>query len=183
MIKDNTDEYKIDLKKIKPKNIKKSDKYSKNIYRFLKDNERYRRVFYDKSGYENDSQHYVSKEFDVENIDINNLYFGVPCYDNPHEIIGKCLSGLVSGGQKSFEVFCYFLHRPNAELVEVTKEFYEKYMEIGRCIYGKHPSGLQDEDGRYTYLDDTHRVCNWCGKKEHLETKICSYTRNEWIED
>lgn len=173
--------YEIDLSLIKPKNVKKSDKYSKAIYKYLKDNPWYRRVWFDESAYDSDSDKYIRRTFDVNKMDLGKLYFGMPDGEDSICISGKCISSLISGSRNAQETYCY-IGFENSHYVEVTKEFYEKYIEIGRCIYGHH-SYLADTDERFTYSDEKHRKCNWCGLEQHLETKEYSYTRCVWEKD
>jgi len=174
-------DYVIDLASIKPKNIKKSDKYSKAIYKYLKNNPYYRKVYFDESKYDSDSENYVKVKFDVNNMDLRNLYFGEPDGLGSNCITGKCINSLIVGGQCSQTTFCYMCNA-NSNFVDVTKEFYEKYIEIGRCIYG-HGVWISDDEERFTYIDPEHRRCNWCGEEEHLEKKVITYTRDVWVED
>lgn len=173
--------YEIDLSLIKPKNVRKSDKYSKAIYKYLKDNPCYRRVWFDETSYDSDSGKRIKKTFDASNMNLRNLFFGMPENEDSICISGKCINSLIAGGRGSQETFCYIGHE-TSHYVEVTKEFYEKYIEIGRCIYG-HGAWLNDDDERFTYPDDKHRKCNWCGIEEHLETKVHQYTREVWEKD
>lgn len=173
-------DYEIDLRLIKPQNLRKSDKYSKNIYKYLKDNPRLMRVWCDESPFDDTDPLYegcVRKPFDVNNMDLRNLYFGLP---EPGTvcILGKSINSLIHGGRGSQETFSY-IGPKCTKYVEVTKEFYEKYIEIGRCIYG-HRLHLQDDEDRFTYLDDKHRKCNWCGHEEHLVTKTYTHTYDVW---
>lgn len=175
------EDYIIDLASIKPKNIKKSDKYSKVIYKYLKNNPRYRKVYFDESKYDSDSEKYIKVSFDVKNMDLRNLYFGEPDGLGSNCISGKCINSLIVGGQCSQTTFCYIC-KDCSRFADVTKEFYEKYIEIGRCIYG-HGVWISDDEERYTYIDPEHRRCNWCGKEEHLEKKVVTYTRDVWVEN
>ena len=174
-------EYEIDINKIKPKNTKKSDKYSKAIYKYLKNNPHYRRVWFDKATYGDTLDRKVKKEFDVENMNLRNLFFGLPDAGTSNCITGKCINSLISGAKDTQETFCY-IGFIESEFVEVTKEFFEKYIEVGRCIYG-HDSYLADADDRYTYIDETHRKCNWCGKEQHQETETYVREHKKWVED
>lgn len=173
-------DYEIDLSLIKPKNIRKSDKYSKCIYKYLKDNPRLRRVWYDESAFDDTISFYdgcARRPFDANNMDLRNLYFGLP---EPGTvcITGKCLTSLTHGGRGSQETFSYIGYKCS-NYIEVTKEFYEKYIEIGRCIYG-HGMRIADDEGRFTYLEDKHRKCNWCGHEEHLVEKTYTHTYDVW---
>lgn len=173
-------DYEIDIKKIKPKNVKRSDKYSKEIYKYLKNNPWYKRVWFDEASYDEDNKP-VLRQFDINNINLRRLYFGLPDFKTTNCITGKCLSGLLSGSRCAQESY-YYITEKHSHFVEVTKEFYEKYIEIGRCIYGHHLY-LNDSENRYTYIDDTHRICNWCGQEQHEETITYTYERKEWKND
>ena len=194
IIKNNAEDYILNINRIKPKNIKKSDKYSKQIYQYLKKNPRHDRVYYIQTQdvYNKSTKEFEQKEVPFDTNHINNRCLWIcsiprrETYENPKGYIdwiyGNSLSTIVSPSREKYTVFANPWNNKKT-VVDVTKEFWEKYIEIGRCIYGKHPFGLQDEEGRYTYLDGKHRICNWCGKEEHLETKTYSYTRDEWIEN
>lgn len=173
--------YEIDIRRIKPKNVKRSNKYSKAIYKYLKENPCYRRVWFDKTFYDSSSQKNIRVEFDVNNMNLRNMYFGMPESPESVCITGKQIDSLIQGGSGSQSTYCYIGY-DNSQYVEVTEAFYKKYIEIGRCIYG-HGLWITDDEDRYTYYDDTHRKCNWCGKGEHLETKTYSYSRDVWIEN
>lgn len=173
-------DYEIDLSLIKPNYLRKSDKYSKRIYKYLKDNPHLRRVWYDESPFDNTCSPYdrcVRKLFDANKMDLRNLYFGIP---EPGTvcILGKCINGLIQGGGCSQETFTYIGYKCS-NYTEVTKEFFEKYIEIGRCIYG-HGVWIADDEDRFTYLDDKHRKCNWCGHEEHLVEKTYTHTYDVW---
>lgn len=172
-------EYEIDIRKIKPKNVNKSDKYSKAIYKYVKEHPYYRRVWFDRSSYDCDSDKYNWVDFDVNNMNLRNMYFGMPESPESKCILGKCINSLIQGGNGSQATYLYIGH-DNSRYIEVTKEFYEKYLNIGRCIYG-HGLWIKDDEERYTYSDKTHRKCNWCGQEEHLEKKTYSYTRDIWV--
>lgn len=192
IIKNNAEDYILNINKIKPKNIKKSDKYSKQIYQYLKKHPRYDRVYYIQTQdvYNESTKEFEQKEVPFDINHINNRYLWIcsiprrEIYKNPKRYIdwmdGNCLSTIVSPSREKYTVFANPWNNKKT-VVDVTKEFWEKYIEIGRCIYGKYSFGLQDDEDRYTYYDDTHRKCNWCGKEEHLETKTHSYMRDEWV--
>lgn len=170
--------YKIDIEKIKPKNIKKSDKYSKAIYKYLKNNPQYRRVWFNEASYDCELDEPILISFDVNNIKLSKLYFGLPDFGTTNCIEGKCINNLIREGRGSQETY-YYIAEKHSHFVEVTEEFFEKYIEIGRCIYG-HQFYLNDDENRYTYIDNTHRVCNWCGKKQHEEVITYTYENKIW---
>lgn len=110
-------------------------------------------------------------------MDLRNLYFELPESGTVY-ILGKCINSLIQGGRGSQETFSYIGHKCS-NYIEVTKEFFEKYIEIGRCIYG-HGVWITDDEDRFTYLDDKHRNCKWCGHEEHLVEKTYTHTYNVW---
>ena len=180
-VKTAKEDYIVDLVSIKPKNVKKSDKYSKAIYKYLKNNPYYRKVYFDESKYDSNSQKYVKAKFDVNNMDLRDLYFGEPDGLGSNCITGKCINSLIMGGQCSQTTFCYIC-KDCSHFVDVTKEFFEKYIEIGRCIYG-HGVWISDDEERFTYIDPEHRRCNWCGEEEYLEKRVTTYTRDVWVSE
>lgn len=94
------------------------------------------------------------------------------------EITGKCIRTLICNGRDKYTICCYLCNK-KSEFVNVTEEFFEKYIEIGRCIYGDH-CHMQDEETRYTYIDPTHRRCNWCGKEQEEIEVTQTTTYKEW---
>ena len=58
--------YELDLKRIKPKNVKKSDKYSKQIYQFLKKNPHRSNVYYIQT---QESYNEKTKEFEEKELE------------------------------------------------------------------------------------------------------------------
>lgn len=171
-------DYELDLKQIKPKNIKKSDKYSKAIYKYLKDNPWYRTVWFDESYYDVDTDKWIKKSFDPEHMNLRNLYFGMPEKENSICINGKCINDLISDRRGAQQTYCYIGFK-NSHYVEVTKDFFDKYIEIGRCIYG-HNVWINNEENRYAYIDNTHRKCNWCGQEQYEKTIVHKYESKVW---
>ena len=108
------------------------------------------------------------------------LYFGIPDYHYSSCISGESLVSLVGSESDKYTNFCYSCN-PSTHFINVTEQFFEKYIEIGRCIYDKH-CWLEDEENRYTYIDDTHRKCNWCGVVQHKEIIVHSYNTEEWLD-
>lgn len=94
---------------------------------------------------------------------------------------GNSLATIVSSSKEKYTVFANPWNNKKT-VIDVTKDFWEKYIDIGRCIY-EHGVWIVDDEDRYTYSDATHRKCNWCGKEEYLEKKTYSYTRDEWVTD
>lgn len=182
--------YELDLKKIKPKNIKKSDKYSKQIYQYLKKNHLLNKVYYiaTQDVYDSEIQERVTKEipFDIENFDNRHIWIGEIKRENCEGgyidwMYGNSLSNIVSPCKEKYTVFANPWNTKKT-VIDITEQFWNKYVEIGRCIYDHH-FWLQDEENRYTYIDDTHRICNWCGQEQHEETVIHTYETRQWVDN
>lgn len=147
----------------------------------MKNNPQYRRVWFNEASYDYKSENPILVSFDVNNMNLRNLYFGLPDFETTNCITGKCINSLVHRGRGSQETY-YYIDKKHTHFVEVTEEFFERYIKIGRCIYGHHLF-LNDDENRYTYIDDTHRVCNWCGQEQHEEIITYTYDRKEWKND
>lgn len=171
-------DYELDLNKIKPKNVRKSDKYDKRIYQYLKNNPEYRRVWFATENQDRVDDDVDAQKFDINNLNLGKLYFGNP--NSLSGITGHCIRGIVASGKNSQLSFLYIDSSRRTKYIEVTKEFFEKYIEIGRCVYG-HKQTI-DVDTRYTYIDNKNRICNWCGKKEKLIEESHTRINQRWIE-
>lgn len=96
---------------------------------------------------------------------------------------GNHLSDIVSDQKGNFTVRTK-ANPWNSEktVINITKLFWEKYIDIGRCIYGDHSSIMSDDTNRFTYFTPTYRKCNWCGREEHYIEKTFVYTKKVWEE-
>lgn len=182
--------YELDIKKIKPKNIKKSDKYSKQIYHYLKMHPDKNQVYYIQTQevYNKETNEFEVKEvpFDIDNIRISQIWIGNTQRSNYEEgyidwMYGNSLSTIVSSSKSKYTVFANPWNNKKT-VVNVTEQFWEKYIEIGRCIYDHH-YWLQDEEERYVYIDEEHRKCNWCGKEQHKKIVTHTYETKQWVDN
>lgn len=182
--------YELDLKRIKPKNVKKSDKYSKQIYQFLKKNPHQSNVYYIQTQeiYNKETKKFEEKEFPFDVSDFNNtqIWIGSIRRENYEDgyidwMYGNSLSTIISPSREKYTVFANPWNNKKT-VIDVTEQFWEKYIEIGRCIYDHH-HWLQDENERYSYIDEKHRKCNWCGKEQHEEITTHTYENKMWVDD
>lgn len=184
-------EYILDISKIRPNNVKKSDKYSKNIYEYVFHHLRMNEVFYimddaDTSLTPFDLQESL-KYFQpkISKQILKNVWIGTI---DPEEDVngmrwmsGNHLFNIVSDRKGNFTVWA----NPwcsDKTVINITKLFWEKYIDIGRCIYGDHSSIMSDDTNRFTYFTPTYRKCNWCGREEHYIEKTFVYTKKVWEE-
>lgn len=149
----------LDINKFRPKDIKISDKYSSNLYKFLKkyNKQGYNKVYFDPV--DNYDGHLI--ELDMNFLPLANIYIGNMIEE---DVIGNSLSKIVTG-QSIYKLICRI--NDKAEYIDITDEFWKRYEEIGRCLFIDHNGWYQDDNNtRFTYTDGITRVCNWCGKRE-----------------
>lgn len=172
--------YELNLNDIKPKNIKKSDKYSKQIYEFMKNHAYGNQVFYNEMQYDDESKTYIKKQFNANEVCLGDLFITKQSFVSEIDISGKCIRSIVGTNKDKYTNYCYcFSKKPS--FTNVTEEFWIKYIEIGKCIYDDH-DWLKNEETRYTYINDRHRKCNWCGKEQELKALKRIHTYNKWID-
>lgn len=131
------------LKKIKPRNIKVSDKYSRNLYLWA----RQRR-----------SMNVVDHK--------GELYLTTPDWkeDEWGKLSGTKLIRILCVGQSAES--CVYINIPVEECRDVTGEFWSEYIKKGRChLDPDHEGFMINTDSRFSIIDRNHRVCNWCGRE------------------
>lgn len=169
------------LNDIKPKDGKNSDKYSINLYRFMKKNyhkeQSCDRVYAIQWSIMDGSL----EPFDKSNPKAHQLFIGKLRDDG--FMTGRKLSNIISGG-KDYKS-CYAMlpnSYPNA--IDVTEWFWSEYIKIGRALWD--PQGqmymIGDSD-RFTYVGNTRR-CNWSGKwfKKEIEKVVKIKRIENWVE-
>lgn len=162
-----------DIKLIKPKNIKTSDKYSTNLYKFVK-KKRFAHVYFNKKSC------WDGKELKLNWNEIlpSQIFIGSNMIDEFYEdinigcFIGKSLARIISGN-KLYDcgAYCGFGgFYPKRDFIDITEEFWKRYIKIGRCLFLNHDAWCIGQDKRFTYVNNT-RKCNWCGKwqKKQIE--------------
>jgi len=163
----------IDINLIKPQIKKESDKFSWGLYKCLKKNKNYSKVFFSTWNPMNGSK----VELDWDNLNISNIIIGFGDAEK-RRVSGERLRNIVSGTTMEY---C-FDYTPR-EFIDITDEFWERYQKIGRCLLFPHHKKfwLQGEKNRYTYVNGT-RKCNWCGKwqKKHIEKKTAIERLEVW---
>lgn len=156
----------MNYKDCKPKDEKVSDKYSSNLYKFLKKyKDTYSKVYF----YPINNWDGSEVKFDINNLATEQVYIGKVVDD---DIIGKSLMNIITG-QKIYAVSCYY--NAKNDWIDITEEFWTRYKDIGRCLFIRHNGWYQDDyNTRFEYLDDSTRKCNWCSKIQHkrIEEKI-----------
>lgn len=144
------------LNSVQPKLKGTSDKYSWNIYRYLKKH----------------------KGEDVRVFSSTNNT-GVIGRKHPGGVIGCDLGSLI----RSTRIQEYWFD-DNWNLKEITK-YLDEYQRVGRCLLIPHDFvWYEGEDTRFTYVNNT-RKCNWCGQWQHKELHkvVKREIREEWRDD
>ena len=155
--------------KIKPKVKGKSDKYSWNLYKWVKKKGFYPKVWFDTENRLNGEK----LEFDKENFPTYQLWIGGSDKEGLW-FYGSSLRSILSPRCKEWaNPWMANKH------IDITDWFWNEYIKIGRCIWDKsHDGWLENADERFAYVGNT-RKCKWCGKwqaKEIIkETTISRY--------
>lgn len=173
------------LKSIKPKNLKESDKYSANLYKFIKTTG-YCHVYIDinKGSFEKPELIKIDKD-NIDNLCGYDVYIGsnimVDELSNKEgtkrvdmgQVVAKPLWSILNGN-KLYQCGCYCAFGytyVNRDFLEITDWFWNKYKEIGRCLFIDHNREyIVGGKNRFTKINPIYRKCNWCGKLQ--EKKI-----------
>ena len=149
------------LKSIKPKQRFKSDKYSWNIYRYLKKN----MIFGD--------------------IKVLDTSFGIMfCYNmDKVGFSGRTIHSILqSGPYSALDNYCY-LRYYSTEYKDISDEFFKKYSQVGRCYFDEDHNGWwSGDEHRFTDINRNCKRCNWCGKdlRRTIETVVERKRKEVW---
>ncbi|WHH59137.1 hypothetical protein [Petroclostridium sp. X23] len=172
----------LDIKFIKPKKKNISDKFSSNLYEFLKAKPYYDRVYW----YEIDPIDGTRIQFSEEcRFDISNIIIGM-ARDSDGVVSGRKLSSILMGVKGYKDAHCY--HPIGGwdprNFVDITDWFWDRYFKIGRCLFLDHDrTFIQDDNNtRWTYINKNSRRCNWCGEWQHrtIVKKVKIERREIW---
>ncbi|WP_252241591.1 hypothetical protein [Clostridium sp. ZBS18] len=179
----------IEIKQIKPKNIKISDKYSANLYKYLKKHQDFHAYYNRNIGtFENPE----FKELDWNDFNNADIYIGSNIIEDIWgdekkidfgQVIGKALSSITWGRKLNEQgAYCAFGgYYINRDWIDITDEFWNKYKEMGRCLFTSHDSYCEGNKNRFEAIDDNTIQCKWCGKIEHKHIKEIITYKEEWI--
>lgn len=150
---------------MKPSDIKpggnRSDKYSINLYRFVRKNSWLRGVF--ASQWSQWDGSFV--EFDRENVRLSEVYIG--CRDDDGWLTGASLSSILCGGSGYLQAACFMPSKNNtfySNMIETTDWFWPEYQRIGRSLWDLQGKlHMLDDDDRWAYVGATRRD-NWSGR-------------------
>lgn len=145
-----------DLKAINPKD---GDKFSPNLYRFMRSRKGDRGMF---ELYREKSTGY--------------LYLGYG--DDENWFYGVMLNRVLCLGSQA-QVFAH----PKGHNFEHVPGFWAEYRKIGRCAIDKeHDTYFAGDCNRWLYRDADRRTCNWCGFRQERKERIVTKTISEWVQ-
>lgn len=148
------------LPKIKPRNIKESDKYSRNLYLWV----RYRHTL---NVVNHRGELYLTTEDWKE--------------DDWGKLSGARLTRILCKGKTAES--CVYINIPVGECRDVTEEFWSEYIKKGRChLDPDHNGFMMNTESRFSIIDRNHRVCNWCGREfsRHVEKRMACEFVEVW---
>lgn len=156
-----------DLSEVKPAVAGRSDKYSWNLYRWLRKQ---------------------SKDRWWPHIGVYRPPATEPCrrlivgYRPPSEggwIYGSYMNSVLCSGTK--EIYAFAPPTLLATYDDITAEFWADYLRIGRCIFDpNHTWGMIGDEARFSSLSPSKRRCNWCGATMHRHTRREVKTVETW---
>ena len=165
------------LKTIKPQLRGKSDKYAWFIYKFLFEQSKAGTLkYYKVMWYKRNQSSANITEFEgrKEN-SLTNIFF---ITDIDGGISGVNLSNVIMG--KYYETYFDVLSGDNFK--DITDWFEMEYAKNGRCLFDStHTKYFTDAEHRFSFKDDNHKVCNWCGCSFVKEIELIP--QEKWVQE
>lgn len=159
------------IRSIRPQTTNPREKYSWNLYRFL----RCKRIRERIHVYEGK----LSEKEDVQ------YFFAITKCGSPQEDSGNIgIPEFILRTRRSnerIEMLSYCSY-DFSSLKDVTEEFFEKYQKIGKCAFHQpeHKLYIGNAD-RFEIIDDKTRRCKWCGKIYHLRKILVE--KDVWMDN
>lgn len=162
---------KVNPEEVRPKKRGESDKYSWNLYRYLRDNNKrdIRFCYHTENPVD-------SKEQDLP-LDFNKSFGTMQIFvlfgdgKGGFGTSGIRVSDAMHKGQTArLETFSFCLW-DKSKFVDITEQFWNLYRQIGRCVFDRNHHGWWQGEGRFTQINKNSRKCNWCGKHQRRQIK------------
>ena len=142
------------LKSIRPQTTSPREKYSWNLYRFLRHKDVREKI-----------RVYEGKISDTEPVQ---YFFAVTKCASPQEDTGNI--GIFEfilrtrRNNESIEILSYSNY-DFSSMKDVTEKFFEEYQKIGKCAFHEpeHELYIRNTE-RFEIIDEKTRRCKWCGK-------------------
>lgn len=132
------------LPQIKPRNARVSDKYSANLYRFIRERRLVTVLFHKPSG-----QRYLTCSNWRED-------------DWPH-VTGARIWHVLIATRRPEDCTAVYVGHLYADCEDITEVFWREYIRKGRCALDpEHERYFQGDEDRFSMIASARR-CNWCG--------------------
>ena len=147
------------IESIMPEEKGSSDKYSWNIYRYLKN--------------------FIGKEVWAFKAPSGRIFLAVQRKPEGvgHDNYGNFLNTIQTTDVKVKVTYYSWANEDFSNYTEITDTFFEDYKLKGRCAIDKAHNGWLDGAGhRFTELDSETKKCNWCGAILKKKTRLIEET-------
>lgn len=164
-----------DLSLYKPQKDYVSDKYSANLYRWVRQWQRRYKHW--------GPQPAVAMMSDISFDPAASLRRALIGFQDDGWFVGAQVSRILcdpfpKGDIPSQHIWAWM---PKDVGPDITKWFWPEYQSVGRCIFDREHSGwLSHDEGRFDSLNEQHRWCRWCGHEEVAAYASEVRTRKEW---
>lgn len=163
------------IARIKPVKRGESDKYSWNLYRYLKEHRNVRICWYSKSIINGTAIPFESTK--------SLLSTQTVVLIGESGSSGNRIANILGNGE-SGKIVSYSLGLwQQDKFVDITEWFFREYLRIGRCIFDREHNGLWlGSEGRFTQINRNSRKCNWCGQhqRRRIEKVVKMERRVKW---
>jgi hypothetical protein len=177
------------INQFKPKIKGISDKYSCQLYEYLRRN--YGRfqglpnVYYiqtqDRWNSELEMAEQIEVPFDSIDLKIGHIFVGENNRDGWYS--ANRLSNILGDSKEKYTIFAIPWFK-NKTVIDITDWFWDEYRRIGRCVWDRpHIGWLMDDDERFVYINKNSRKCQWCGEWQHreIEKRVKIERKPVWI--
>lgn len=155
------------LSKIKPEENGYSDKYSWQLYQFVKRNGCIK-VYYNLK---------ADEPYDLNVPRWNRIYI---CKNTCGDIIGNSLVAIQSPSKDKYSLFSYD-DSNGYNLIDATDEFWDMYIHDGRCVLDRTHTGWWNGSGdRFDIIDENTKRCTWCGQILKKEVVTITTEKEVW---
>lgn len=136
-----------------------SNKYSWNLYRYLKN--------------------FIGKEVWAYKAPNGRIFLAI--FKKPegigHDNYGNFVNTIQTTDVKVRVSYYSWANEDFSSYTEITNTFFEEYKQKGRCAIDKaHDGWLEGAKRRFTEIDSETRKCNWCGAILKKKTRLVEQT-------
>mgnify|MGYP000406658812 CR=1 FL=1 len=170
----------MDIKQFKPKNIKRSDKFSANLFKFMRKNESWGlHVYSPQIDWNMNFQ-----KFNYDDPRTRSIYIGFR--DDQGWLVGRCLADIICADRNVTECYAYSPGKDDVfyrNMIEISDWFFTEYARIGRALWDKEGANFMiGSENRFTIVGNTKR-CNWSGRwyEKKITKKQTTERKEKWV--